>query len=148
MNNNKTPLTEEELKEAYDEVTEIFDMNKRLAIKMIKLFDDIHFTEHLEGENVIGYIQFCDITIQVCFLEDNMGKYLKLSFKIDNIKRVDEILNDLSLRIVYGRWEIVENSIILHSLIPILDKSFLQKQIVHSLSEIWDMSFVVNHYIS
>lgn len=123
-------------------------MDKRTIIELIKLFDYIKFTERLEGEDTIGYIQDHDRTIQVSFLEDNIGKYLKLSFTIENIDKSEEMLSELSSRIVNGRWYLLHNSIILYTIIPIINETFLKEQFEHGLSEIWDMSNIINHFKS
>lgn len=57
-------------------------MDKRIATELIKLFENINFTEHFEGDEIVGSIQDHDRIIQVSFLGDNMGKYLKLSYTV------------------------------------------------------------------
>ena len=58
-------------------------MDKRSATELIKLFENINFTEHFEGDEIVGSIQDHDRIIQVSFLGDNMGKYLKLSYTVE-----------------------------------------------------------------
>ena len=123
-------------------------MDKRIVIELIKLFENIKFTEQPEGDETIGYIQDHYRRIQVSFLEDNMGKYLKLSYVMEITDGIEEILSNLSSRIVNGRYRMLGNDIILYSIIPILDEKFLKVQLEHALSEIWDMSTIVNHFKS
>ena len=123
-------------------------MDKRIATELIKLFENINFTEHFEGDEIVGSIQDHDRIIQVSFLGDNMGKYLKLSYTVEINNNLEDIQFDLSSRIVNGRYSLVENSIVLYSIVPMLDERFVGKQLEHALSEIWDMTTIVRHFNS
>ena len=123
-------------------------MDRRIATELIKLFDNINFTEHFEGDEIIGSIQDHDRIIQVSFLGDNMGNYLKLSYTVEINNNLKDIQFNLSSRIVNGRYSLVENSIILYSIVPMLDDKFVGKQLEHALSEIWDMTTIVRHFNS
>ena len=95
-------------------------LDKRIVIELIKCIEKIQFTEQIEGDAVIGYINDNGRVIQVSFLADNLGQYLQLSYPI---KPTKDNIN--------------------HSL-PLIDEAFMSKQITHALSEIWDMNNVVN----
>ncbi|MCI6234836.1 MAG: hypothetical protein MR627_07025 [Prevotella sp.] len=123
-------------------------MDKRIATELIKLFENINFTEHFEGDEIVGSIQDHDRIIQVSFLGDNMGKYLKLSYTVEINNNLEDIQFNLSSRIVNGRYSLVENSIVLYSIVPMLDERFVGKQLEHALSEIWDMTTIVRHFNS
>ena len=123
-------------------------MDKRIATELIKLFENINFTEHVEGDEIVGSIQDHDRIIQVSFLGDNMGKYLKLSYTVEINNNLEDIQFNLSSRIVNGRYSLVENSIVLYSIVPMLDERFVGKQLEHALSEIWDMTTIVRHFNS
>lgn len=123
-------------------------MDKRIATELIKLFENINFTEHFEGNEIVGSIQDHDRIIQVSFLGDNMGKYLKLSYTVEINNNLEDIQFNLSSRIVNGRYSLVENSIVLYSIVPMLDERFVGKQLEHALSEIWDMTTIVRHFNS
>lgn len=118
-------------------------MNKRIATELIKLFKNINFTEHFEGDEIVGSIQDHDRIIQVSFLGDNMGRYLKLSYTVEINNNLEDIQFNLSSRIVNGRYSLVENSIVLYSIVPLLDERFVGKQLEHALNEIWDMTTVI-----
>lgn len=120
-------------------------MDKRLCIECIKAIEHINFTESIEGENTIGYIDDNNRHIKVLYLEDNMGKYIALSFatvKKDNIQAASK---ELSRRVINGRFEVCEDTVILSSIFPILDTQFLYKQIGHALLEIWDMNNIIEN---
>lgn len=123
-------------------------MDRRIATELIKLFDNINFTEHFEGDEIIGSIQDYDRIIQVSFIGDNMGNYLKLSYTVEINNNLEDIQFNLSSRIVNGRYSLVENSIVLYSIVPMLDEKFVGKQLEHALSEIWDMTTIVRHFNS
>ena len=123
-------------------------MDRRIATELIKLFENINFTEHFEGDEIVGSIQDHDRIIQVSFLGDNMGNYLKLSYTVEINKNLEDIQFNLSSRIVNGRYSLVENSIVLYSIVPMLDETFVGKQLEHALSEIWDMTTIVRHFNS
>ena len=120
-------------------------MNKRLAIECIKIHEDINFTEELEGESTIGYIDDNDRHIKVLYLEDNLGKYLSLVYAIEKKENYEEVMNRLSRWIINGRYELLGNQIILCSILPILDENLLKKQIIHAMSEIWDMNNIARN---
>ena len=123
-------------------------MDKRIATELIKLFENINFTEHFEGDEIIGSIQDHDRIIQVSFLGDNMGNYLKLSYTVEINNNLEDIQFNLSSRIVNGRYSLVENSIVLYSIVPMLDERFVGKKLEHALSELWDMTTIVRHFNS
>ena len=116
----------------------------RIIIELIKCFEDIQFTEQIDG-NRIGYIQDNDRTVQVSLLADNIGQYLELSYPIktdnENIEKSEPYLQRW---FVNGRYKVCNDTIVVYSVIPFLDETYLYKQITHSLSEIWDMNNVVN----
>lgn len=116
-----------------------------IAIELIKNIGKIQFTEQIERDDLIGYINDHDRIIQVSFLRDNLGQYLKLSYPIKtNDENIKKSIPYLSRWFVNGRFQIFEDTIFVYSIIPILDETFMYKQIVHALSEIWDMNNVVN----
>ena len=116
----------------------------RIIIELIKCFEDIQFTEQIDG-NRIGCIQDNDRTVQVSLLADNIGQYLELSYPIktdnENIEKSEPYLQRW---FVNGRYKVCNDTIVVYSVIPFLDETYLYKQITHSLSEIWDMNNVVN----
>ena len=70
---------------------------------------------------------------------------MKLSYPIkSNEENIKKSIPYLSRWFVNGRFEIIEDTIFVYSIIPILDETFIYKQIAHALSEIWDMNNVVN----
>ncbi len=121
-------------------------MDRRTATELIKLFENINFTEHFEGDEIIGSIQDHDRIIQVSFLGDNTGIYLKLSYIVEVINDLENIQYNLSSRVVNGRFCLLENNIVLYSIVPMLDERFVGKQLEHALSEIWDMTTIVRHF--
>lgn len=58
-------------------------LDKRIVIELIKCIEKIQFTEQIEGDAVIGYINDHGRVIQVSFLADNLGQYLQLSYPIN-----------------------------------------------------------------
>lgn len=116
----------------------------RVIVELIKCFEDIQFTEQIDGD-VIGYINDHNRIIQVSLLADNMGQYLELSLtiKTDN-ENIKKSIPYLQRWFVNGRHRVSNDAIDVYSVIPILDETFLYKQIAHSLLEIWDMNCVVN----
>ena len=120
-------------------------MDKRIVIELIKCFDNIKFTEQIEGDVVIGYINDHNRIVQVSFLADNLGQYLKLSYPIKtNEENIKKSIPYLSRWFVNGRFKIEGDTVDVYSVLPIIDEMFLGKQITHALSEIWDMNNVVN----
>ena len=120
-------------------------MDKRLCIECIKATERINFSESIEGDSTIGYIDDNHRHIKVLYLEDNIGKYIALAFaaiKKDNIQAVSK---ELSRRVINGRYEVCEDVVILSSIIPFLDTQFLYKQIEHALLEIWDMNNIIEY---
>lgn len=114
-------------------------------IELIKCVEKIQFTEQREGDGVIGYINNYNRIIQVSFLKDNLGQYLKLSYPIkSNDENIKKSIPYLSRWFVNGRHMIEGDTIVVFSVLPIIDEAFLSKQITHALSEIWDMNNVVN----
>lgn len=123
----------------------MMEMDKRFCIECIKAIERIKFSESIEDENTIGYIDDNNRHIKVLYLEDNIGKYIALAFaavKKDNIQSVSK---ELSRRIINGRFEVCEDVVILSSIFPILDTQFLYKQIEHALLEIWDMNNIIEN---
>ena len=123
----------------------MMEMDKRLCIECIKAIERIKFSESIDDENTIGYIDDYNRHIKVLYLEDNIGKYIALAFaavKKDNIQSVSK---ELSGRIINGRFEVCEDVVILSSIFPILDTQFLYKQIEHALLEIWDMNNIIKN---
>lgn len=120
-------------------------MDKRIVIELIKCFDNIKFTEQIEGDVVIGYINDHSRVVQVSLLADNLGQYLKLSYPIKtNEENIRKSIPYLLRWFVNGRFKIEGDTVDVYSVLPIIDEMFLSKQITHALSEIWDMNNVVN----
>lgn len=140
---NIIELSEEEEERIVEEILMAFEEDKRNAIELIKSLDEIDFTEHQSGENTIGYIQDHWRTISVDFLEDNLGKYLKLSFVMEVQGDSDILMHKLSLWLKSARFKLNGGEIELYQIFPLLDERFLLSQVKHALSEIWDMSGVV-----
>lgn len=115
-------------------------MDRRLCIECIKMFDNINFTESIEEGNIIGYIDDNNRHIKVLYLEDNHGGYLSLEYSVPKKANADYVSEYLSHALINGRHKVTEDSIILSSIFPVLDERFLQKQIKHSLIEIWSMA--------
>ena len=108
----------------------------RVIVELIKCFEDIQFTEQIDG-NRIGYIQDNDRTVQVDFLGDNLGRYLMLFYKAENVNNIEEVDRNLSERFMNGRHMIDGNCVILYTIFPLLNETFVQEQIKHGLSEIF-----------
>lgn len=120
-------------------------LDKRIVIELIKCIEKIQFTEQIESDDVIGYINDNDRVVQVSFLADNLGQYLKLSYPIkSNEENIRKSIPYLSRWFVNGRHKIEGDTIVVYSVLPFIDEAFLDKQIIHALSEIWDMNNVVN----
>lgn len=119
-------------------------LDKRIIIELIKYIEKIQFTEQIEGD-IIGYINDGDRIVQVSLLADNLGQYLELSYPIktdnENIEKSEPYLQRW---FVNGRYKVCNDTIVVYSVIPFLDETYLYKQITHSLLEIWDMDNVVN----
>lgn len=121
--------------------------SKQLCIERIKFLDNINFVEQIEGKYTIGYIEhYCTDRIKVLYLEDNLGSYVSLLYVMEMKNNCDSVCDNLSRKIVNGRFDISGANIILTSTFPILDPdmTFFNKQLSHALLEIWDMSTVVN----
>ena len=118
-------------------------MDKRMVIGLIGCFEDINFIEQENGDYTIGYIQDHKRTISVDFLEDNHGRYLKLSYSMKLQGDVKILDHKLSQWFKHGRYKIGEQTIELYQIFPILNENLLEMQIKHTLSEIWDMSATV-----
>ena len=71
-----------------------------------------------------------------------------LGYTVEINNNLEDIQFNLSSRIVNGRYSLVENSIVLYSIVPMLDERFVGKQLEHALSEIWDMTTIVRHFNS
>ena len=67
---------------------------------------------------------------------------LSFSIKTD-IENIQKTTLYLERWFVNGRYRIFNDTIDVYSVIPILDETYLYKQITYSLLEIWDMSNVV-----
>lgn len=120
-------------------------LDKRIVIELIKCIEKIQFTEQIEGDAVIGYINDHGRVIQVSFLADNLGQYLQLSYSIkSNKENINESVPYLSRWFINGRHKIEGDTIVVYSVLPLIDEAFISKQITHALSEIWDMNNVVN----
>ncbi len=120
-------------------------LDKRIVIELIKCIEKIQFTEQIEGDAVIGYINDNGRVIQVSFLADNLGQYLQLSYPIkSNEENINESVPYLSRWFINGRHKIEGDTIVVYSVLPLIDEAFMSKQITHALSEIWDMNNVVN----
>lgn len=121
------------------------NMDKRLCIECIKMFENIRFTESIEGENTIGYIDDNNRHIKVLYIEDNLGGNIALEFLAKKGDIAQYVSDRLSRRVINGRHEVCDDGIILSSVFPILDEQFLYKQIRHALLEIWAMNIVVEN---
>jgi len=78
-----------------------------IAIELIKNIGKIQFTEQIERDDLIGYINDHDRIIQVSFLRDNLGQYLKLSYPIKtNDENIKKSIPYLSRWFVNGRFKI------------------------------------------
>lgn len=120
-------------------------LDKRIVIELIKCIEKIQFTEQIEGDAVIGYINDHGRVIQVSFLADNLGQYLQLSYPIkSNKENINKSVPYLSRWFINGRHKIEGDTIVVYSVLPLIDEAFISKQITHALSEIWDMNNVVN----
>lgn len=133
----------EEEERIVEETLMAFEEDKRNAIELIKNLEEINFTEQQNKENTIGYIQDYGRTISVDFLEDNHGKYLKLSFIMKVQGDSDILMHKLSLWFKHARYKLNGEEIELYQIFPLLDERFLLSQIKHAVSEILDMSGVV-----
>ena len=120
-------------------------MDKRLCIECIKAIERINFSESIEGENTIGYIDDHNRHIKVLYLEDCLGKYVALTFSAAKKDNIQAVSIELSRRVINGRFEVCEDMVILSSIFPILDTQFLYKQIEHALLEIWDMNNIIDY---
>ena len=119
-------------------------LDKRIVIELIKCIEKIQFTEQIEGDAVIGYINDNGRVIQVSFLADNLGQYLQLSYPIkSNEENINESVPYLSRWFINGRHKIEGDTIVVYSVLPLIDEAFMSKQITHALSEIWDMNNVL-----
>lgn len=129
--------------DAVDEIAEIDMEYKKKAIESIQRVGKVRFVEEIEGEHKIGFINDHDRIVQVSLLADNLGQYLELSYaiKTDN-ENIEKSIPYLQRWFVNGRYKVCNDTITVYSVIPILDETFLYKQIAHSLSEIWDMNIV------
>lgn len=115
-------------------------LSKRIAIELIKLFEDIAFEEYINGEYTVGYISDNDRKIEVLFLSDNIGDYFKLQYPIVGSECCsNEVEQQITERVVNGRHCVCNGNLVLSTIVPILDERFLYQQIKHALDEIWDM---------
>ena len=119
------------------------NIDKRLCIECIKMLENIRFTESIEGENTIGYIDDNNRHIKVLYIEDNLGGNIALEFLAKKGDIAQYVSDRLSRRVINGRYKVCDDGIILSSVFPILDEQFLNKQIRHALLEIWKMNNVV-----
>lgn len=120
-------------------------MDKRLAIECLNYLEDIHFSEVTEDTNTIGYIDDNNRHIKVLFLENPVGKYLALAYSVDKGENPNKAIEYLSRWVINSRFELCSDVFILSSIFPILDESFLHKQINHALKEIWDMTTIIKN---
>lgn len=113
---------------------------KRTAIELIKYFEDIAFEESICGENTVGYITDGSRKIEVLFLSDNIGDYFKFQYPMVGSEYCSkDVERQLTERIVNGKHYILDDNLILSTVVPILDEKFLRQQIKHALDVIWDM---------
>ena len=105
-------------------------LDKRIVIELIKCIEKIQFTEQIEGDAVIGYINDNGRVIQVSFLADNLGQYLQLSYPIkSNKENINESVPYLSRWFINGRHKIEGDTIVVYSVLPLIDEAFMSKQI-------------------
>lgn len=114
---------------------------KRILIEYLKCIDNIKFTEQVNGE-CIGVIHDNVRDINVFYRADNLGQYLELSYISEYVGSAQLVQKYLYRWFVNGRFEIEGDSVRLYSIIPVLDETYLSKQIIHALDEIWDMANV------
>ena len=114
----------------------------RIIVELIKCFEDIQFTEQIDS-NRIGYIQDYDRTVQVSFLGDNVGRYIRLFYEVKNVNNIETVDTNLSERFINGRHIMDGNRVILYTIFPLLNETFVREQIKQGLSEIWDMNNVL-----
>lgn len=114
----------------------------RVIVELIKCFEDIQFTEQIDG-NRIGCIQDNDRTVQVSFFGDNVGKYIMLFYEVEDVNNIEKVDTNLSERFINGRHMIDGNRVILYTIFPLLNETFVREQIKQGLSEIWDMNNVL-----
>ena len=114
----------------------------RVIVELIKCFEEFQFTEQIDG-NRIGYIQDNDRTVQVSFLGDNVGRYIMLFYEVEDVNNIEKVGTNLSERFINGRHMIDGNRVILYTIFPLLNETFVREQIKQGLSEIWDMNNVL-----
>ena len=121
----------------------------RIIIELIKCFEDIQFTEQIDG-NRIGYIQDNDRTVQVSFLGDNVGRYIMLFYEVKNANNIEKVDTNLSERFINGRHIMDGNRVILYTIFPLLNETFVREQIKQGLSEMTneDIQNLPNEYIN
>lgn len=122
-------------------------LTKQEAIELIKKLEDphFHFEEKVIGEDTIGYADDNDRHMEVRFLEDNLGQYISLKLHVKKeISKADALMY-LTRWIVNGRFEGSEDGIVISSTFPILDTSFIGKQMDHALIEMWDMNNIIRN---
>lgn len=120
-------------------------MRKRQLTEALQRMDNIHFSEKQGKGDVIGYIVDGGREIVVRYKRVVIGAYLSLEHEVDKGEKLADFASYMKRWSVNGRFEEGDDTIVLYSVVPILDESFLPQQISHALLEIWDMTNIAMH---
>lgn len=66
-----------------------------------------------------------------------------LFYEVKNVNNIEKVDTNLSVRFINGRYIMDGNRVILYTIFPLLNETFVREQIKQGLSEIWDMNNVL-----
>lgn len=127
-------------------------MNRRQTIEYLKLLDRTDFTEETDIlpddcddprlyyylHPKIGYITDYGEQYKVEYLEDNIGKYVAISFVYDG--GTQHTVDYASSKIIEGRCRLMDNgNILLMTMFPLIEVTFIPKQLSQGLREMREM---------
>lgn len=113
--------------------------------KLLKKYSDINYTEVCTSDSdgsIMGYIDTPCVRLTVSYLEDPIGKYIKLTHisinpDFNSVRALDRWSK-------YGRYQKRGNDLELFSLFPFLDTSSLHTQLSHSILVVLDMIAIID----
>ena len=81
----------------------------------------------------------------VILKKDSVCDYIFLEYYMKDVKNLEDILDSIRERIIAGRFIKTESELILQSIFPIFDESFLEQQINNSICVLEKMIHICKH---
>jgi len=93
----------------------------------------------------IGKLFYQDKVFIVILKKDSVCDYIFLEYYMKGVKNLEDILDSIRERIIAGRFIKTESELILQSIFPIFDESFLEQQINNSICVLEKMIHICKH---